>query len=168
MVATAIVPTLLLQVLLRLFQPSTMSPESEIVLVSLARGVNPHLALAIAQAETGNIPEREGRRDQIVSKGNYGRFQINCTTWRRPMHLESCKPLLDRHLNIRAGIAVLAYVQAIRSLSLDGPADWVAHYNEGVVISAGGPGERYAHRVKFLMRRQRVQAERRYKSFRSW
>jgi hypothetical protein len=168
MVASAIVPALVLQAALRLFDPSAIKPESEIVLVSLARGVNPHVALAVAQAETGNVPERDERRDRVVSKGNYGRFQVNCHTWREPMGLASCDQLLDRHVNIRAGISVLAYVQSARSAHLDGPTDWVAHYNEGVLVSSGGPGERYARRVKYLMRRHRLLAEERYRSFRGW
>ena len=168
MVASAIVPALFLQAALRLFDPSAVKPEAEIVWVSLARGVNPHVALAVAQAETGNLPEEGNRRDRVVSKGNYGRFQVNCHTWREPMGLESCERLLDRHVNIRAGIAVLAYVQAARSAHLDGPTDWVAHYNEGVLVSSGGPGDRYARRVKVLMRRHRLLAEERYHSFRGW
>lgn len=168
MVASAILPALVLQAAVRLFDPSAMTPEAEIVWVSMARGVNPHVALAVAQAETGNIPSKDGRRDRVVSKGNYGRFQVNCRTWKEPMKLASCEELLDPHFNIRAGIAILAYVQAARGARLDGPTDWVAHYNEGVLVSSGGPGERYARRVGFILRRQRLMAEERYRSYRGW
>jgi len=168
MVASAIVPALVMQVVLSLFDPSAMKPEAEIVWISLARGVNPHVALAVAQAETGNVSEHDDRRDRVVSKGNYGRFQVNCRTWRVPMGLASCDSFMDRHFNIRAGIAVLSYVQSARGATLDGPTDWVAHYNEGVLISSGGPGERYARKVKFLMRRLRLQAEDRYRAFNGW
>ncbi len=168
MVASAILPALVLQAALYLVDPSAISPEAEIVLVSVVRGVNPHVALAVAQAESGRIPEASGRRDRVVFKGNYGRFQVNCTTWKQPMGIASCRDLLKRLLNIRAGIAVLAYVQSFRRAHLQGSADWVAHYNEGSLVSAGGPGERYARRVNFLMRRYRHAAEERYRSFNGW
>ncbi len=168
MVASALLPALIVQAALRLFDPAAMSPETEIVWVSLAQGVNPHLALAVAQAETGNIPEKDGRRNRVVSLGNYGRFQVNCRTWREILGLKSCEELLDRHLNIRAGISILAYVQKNRGARLEGPVGWVAHYNEGVLVSSGGPGERYARRVNVLMRRRYQQAQKRFASFRGW
>lgn len=152
--------------LLGALKPADISPGAEIVLVSLVQGVNPHVALAVAQAETGNVRETGGLRDRVVSQGNYGRFQVNCHAWRRPMGLDGCQDLLDRHRNIRAGISVLAYVQSRQSRRLEGPADWVAHYNEGVLVSA--TGERYARRVNFLMRRHRQRAEERFGALKGW
>jgi len=146
--------------------PDRWSPETEIVLVSLVQGVNPHVALAVARAETGNIPEADGRRDRVVSKGNYGRFQVNCRTWKEPLGLESCDELLDRHRNIRAGITILAYVQQRRALSMTESPWWVAHYNEGVLV--GAAGERYARRVSSLMRRESRRSRVIYGGLRAW
>lgn len=146
--------------------PEHWSPEAEIVAVSLVQGVNPHLALAVARAETGNIPETDGRRDRVISQGNYGRFQVNCRAWKEALGLNSCEELLDRRRNIRAGITILAYVQARRARSIHGPPDWVAHYNEGTVVSA--VGERYARRVSYLMQREKRRSQARFRTLRAW
>ncbi|MBP7125391.1 hypothetical protein KBD49_03385 [Myxococcota bacterium] len=146
--------------------PDRWSPETEIVLVSLVQGVNPHVALAVARAETGNIPEADGRRDRVVSQGNYGRFQVNCRAWKEALRLGSCDDLLDRHRNIRAGISILSYVQERRASSLTGAPWWVAHYNEGVLV--GAAGERYARRVSFLMRRDHRRSRALYGGLRAW
>ncbi|HOU54072.1 MAG TPA: hypothetical protein PLQ97_09105 [Myxococcota bacterium] len=146
--------------------PARWSPETEIVLVSLVQGVNPHVALAVARAETGNIPEAGGRRDRVVSQGNYGRFQVNCRAWKESLGLGSCDDLLDRHANIRAGITILAYVQQRRASSLTEPPWWVAHYNEGMLV--GAVGERYARRVSYIMRRESRRSRALYGGQRAW
>jgi hypothetical protein len=115
--------------------PDRISPELEIVDVSLASGVDPHLALAVAHVETGGVPPRS--RDRAVFKGNYGRFQVSCRTWRKVLGLSDCRDLLDRHVGIRSGVAVLAMVQASWGRTvLDSPT-WVAHWNEGHELAHG-------------------------------
>ncbi|MBM4395575.1 MAG: hypothetical protein FJ087_07790 [Deltaproteobacteria bacterium] len=166
MSATA-VSAVALQVLLRLWDPSTLSPDAEIVAVSLIRGVNPHLALAVAHAESGGLSEKDGSRDRALYLGNYGRFQINCTTWKKVFGLNECRELWDRHLNIRIGIAVLAYVQAMHGWRA-GPPYWVAHYNEGVLLQPDGPGERYARKVVARMRRMERLAAAAAANWRGW
>lgn len=162
------IPVLVAQVFLRFWTPDLMTPTQEIVLMSVYKGVNPHLALAVAQTETGNVPEADGRRDAVVSLGNYGRFQVNCTTWQRPLGLDSCDRLKDRHVNIRAGLTILSHVAANHRARLSGPHRWVAHYNEGVVVQKGGRGERYARRVQFHMRRGLQESRRAFEAFLGW
>lgn len=156
-----------LQALLHLRGPETLSPDAEIVLVSLIRGVSPHLALAVAHIESGGLPEEGGARDRALYLGNYGRFQINCRAWKTIFKGRDCTELFDRHLNIRVGIAVLAYVQAVHGRRA-GPPLWVAHYNEGPRLVPGGPGERYAQRVVARMRRMERRAMQVVAGWRGW
>jgi len=153
---------LALQFLLQSKDLSAMEPRTEIVLVSLLHGVNPHLALAVAEVESGGLPESQ--RDRAYYRGNYGRFQINCTTWKGVFGLKDCTELFDRHLNIRAGVAILAHVQAVHG-SRRGQPYWVAHYNEGWQLQEDGPGVRYARRVVALLRRMERRA---YSAWRGW
>ncbi len=162
------IPLLVSQVFLRLWTPDLLTPEQEIVLMAIYKGVNPHLALAVAQTESGRVPEADGERDRVVSLGNYGRFQVNCTTWRRPLGLESCERLQERHTNIWAGVTVLSYVSAHRWARPSGPHRWVAHYNEGTVVTEGGRGERYARRVEYHMRRWAKASRLAARSFKGW
>ena len=147
------IPVLLAQVFLRFWTPDLLTPTQEVVLMAVYKGINPHVALAVAQTETGDLPEDGGRRDRVIAQGNHGRFQVNCTTWQRPLGLDSCDPLLDRHTNIWAGLTILSHVAANHRARPAGPHRWVAHYNEGVVVQKGGRGERYARRVGFHVRR---------------
>lgn len=159
---------LLTEAFLRFWTPDLLTPTQEIVLMSFFKGVNPHLALAVAQTETGNLSEADGTRDRIVSLGNYGRFQVNCKTWRDPLELDSCDRLLERHTNIRAGLTILSYVSASRRARPAGPHRWVAHYNEGTVVQEGGRGERYARRVEYHMRRWAKDSRRVFAPYRGW
>jgi hypothetical protein len=160
---------LVAQACLRFGSPGEIPPEVEIVAWSLAYGVSPHVALAVAQAETGPLPERQGVRDRVISKGNYGRFQIRCRTWKRIFDLSDCRDFLDRHVNIRAGVAVLAYKQALfNGGRIGGPPTWVGHYNEGVLVTAGGNGERFTRAVIGNIRRARIASERRWGTFKGW
>lgn len=167
MVSAATITAVALQALLRMWDPSTVSPEAEIIAVSLIRGVNPHLALAVAHAESGGLPEAGGQRDRAYNVGNYGRFQINCTTWKGVFGIRDCKELYDRRTNIRIGVAVLAYVQAVHGWRRGTPW-WVAHYNEGSLLQPGGPGERYARKVVARMRRMERLAARAAANWRGW
>lgn len=144
--------TLLVALLVNGFSPS---PEAEIWATSLVKGVNPNVALAVHDTETGDIPEVDDQRDRIVSKGNYGRFQVNCTSWKKKLGLRRCRDMLDRHRNIQIGLYVLARFQA-RFAREDGHGckcrrrvkhHWTAHYNEGLVVAPGGRGERYGRKV---------------------
>jgi hypothetical protein len=168
MTATVIIPAVALQLAFRLWTPDTISPETEIVLVSMVKGVDPHVALAVAKAETGRISEDDGQRDRIISQGNYGRFQVRCKTWQKPLGLDSCDDLLERHRNIWAGVTILAYVMVGRKARLGGPVDWVGHYNEGMVVNPEGQGGRYIRRVKYHLRTSRKAAMRRFHEFKGW
>ncbi len=160
---------LAMQVLLRSGSADAVPPQVEIVAWSLIRGVDPHVALAVQAAETGGLDEPSGSRDRVISKGNYGRFQIRCKTWRQVFGHQDCDELLDRHANIRAGVAVLAYVQAIfNGGRLAGVPTWVGHYNEGNVVTPGGNGERFTRAVLGYMRRAQLLASRMYGSYRGW
>jgi len=162
------IPVLVAQAFLRLWSPDLLTPTQEIVLMSLYAGVNPHVALAVAQTETGDLSEEDGERDQVVSLGNYGRFQVNCGTWKRPLALDSCARLQERHTNIWAGLTILSHVSANHHARPAGPHRWVAHYNEGVVLAEGGRGTRYARRVAFHMRRWARESRQLYAPFKGW
>ena len=135
--------------------PSSHNPEAKIVLWSLYYGVRPSLSLAVQDAETGKVDEES--RDIVVSRGNYGRFQVNCTVWRRELGLGRCDELLDQDTNIRVGIAILARFQRRfkprwrRGCTCGGQHHWVAHYNSGIL--ANPDSERYARKVVRYQRR---------------
>ncbi len=162
------IPLLLTQVFLRFWTPDLLTPTQEIVLVSLYKGINPHIALAVSQTETGALSEEDGTRDTVISMGNYGRFQVNCGTWREPLVLDSCARLLERHTNIWAGLTILSYVSTNRRARPGGSHQWVAHYNEGTVVQKGGRGERYARRVDYHMRRWAKESRRVFDPIRGW
>jgi len=93
-------------------------------------------------------------RDTVVYRGNVGRFQIRATTWCHPLGLGSraacLRRLQDRHVNIRAGVAVLAYIAARHP-----SASWAeiaARYNTGTTGTAAGA--RYAAKVERAMERR--------------
>ena len=162
------IPVLAMQAFMHLRSPDMLTPEQEITLMAIYKGVNVNLAHAVAKVETGNIPEESGARDKVVSAGNYGRFQINCTTWKKPLKLDSCEDLLERHTNIWAGLTVLSYVSANRWAKPKGPHHWVAHYNAGVVVEKGSRGERYANKVASYMRTWSKQSRRKFGQFKGW
>lgn len=139
----------------------TPSPEVEIWATALLHGVDPTVALAIHDTESGDVPESGGLREKVVSKGNYGRFQVNCTSWKKKLGLRRCRELLDRHRNIHAGLYVLARFQGKFAHS-DGHRctcrrrvkhHWSAHYNEGIIVAPGGRGERYGRKVASKIQR---------------
>lgn len=156
-----------LQLILTRIPPDAISPEVEIVAWSLFYGVNPHIALAVAEVETGHLSDEGGRRDRVISRGNYGRFQIRCKTWKRIFQVKDCSAFLDRHLNIRAGVAILAYTKALFARKNDS-LGWVGHYNEGSYVTIGGRGERFARAVSIIMRRSQEAAIRRFGAWRGW
>lgn len=144
------------------------TPDEEVRFWSLVYGVDPAVALAVQEVESGRAPEH--RRDLVVSQGNYGRFQVRCTTWGPYFGLRDCSELLDRHRNIRIGLRILRKFHD-RFASRDGHRcrcpngaghHWTAHYNEGAIVVPGGRGETYgqlvASRVRRMERLARAQA----------
>lgn len=135
------------------------TPEDEVRFWSVVHGVDPAVALAVQDVESGQAPAH--RRDQVVSQGNYGRFQVRCTTWGPVFGLRDCSELLDRHRNIRIGLRILRAFQD-RFATRDGRGcrcpngsghHWTAHYNEGVTVAPGGRGEKYGRLVASRVRR---------------
>lgn len=149
-----------LQAFLVFFNPAVVPTDAEIAFWSIIKGVDPHLAIAVSTAESGNVPEANGVRDRVISLGNYGRFQVQCSSWREKFGVQDCNEFLDHSFNIRAGVAVLSYIMAHRHITRRDPVDWVAHYNEGTVISPGGLGERFAKRVQYHLRKNKVRSQR--------
>lgn len=136
--------------------------DAEVVAVAAWYGVDPAVALAVAEVETGHVPA--ALRDVVVSKGNVGRTQVNATTWYRTFGYASrpefVSALQNRHTNIRAGVSILRYIQDRRAAP-DGTClcnthagSWTAHYNEGGTVTA--QGERYGLRVASKVRRMRA------------
>lgn len=130
---------------------SQIPPRLEVTLAATLFGVDPDLAWAVQYVESrGN--------DHVVSKGNYGRFQVNCTVWRKKLGFTGCSELLDRRTNIWAGVWILSRFQhrfATRSgvgCRCGGAHHWVAHYNEGSRVRPGGRGESYGRLVLARMR----------------
>lgn len=124
--------------------------------------VNPITSKAITYAETGNIPEE--KRDLIISHGNYGRYQINCSIWKKKLSLKSCKELLTPNVNIKIGNYILGRFKkrfAFRSkCKCSKNHHWTAHYNEGIIVKPiakciknGICGERYARRVEYYIKK---------------
>lgn len=144
---------------------SRVPPSVEIAAVAAWYGVDPALAIAVADAETGNVPE--SRRDSILSRtGDVGRMQVNVGTWHRTLGYRSpsaaARALRNRHTNIVAGVRILASFQArfggLTSCRCGGEhlGGWVAHYNGGNRVEPGSRGERYALRVAALANGQEV------------
>jgi hypothetical protein len=153
------------QAVLGATHPGAIPPRAEIIAQSLVWGVDPHLALAVSQVESGSVPERDSLRDRVVYKGNYGRFQIRCHTWKPVLGLARCEDLFDRHVNIRTGVMVLAYMQAHFG-TRSGEPRWVGHYNEGNVVAE--QGRRFASAVMAQLRRQRSESARVAGAFLGW
>lgn len=128
------------------------SPDVEIAAIAILRGVPPVLALAVSDAETGNIPART--RDTVISRGNVGRLQIRASTWWKPLgyaNRRACiRALQDRHTNIKAGVAILATFA--RRYQAEGLPAIAGHYNAGGTL--GEAGTRYAGRVAAHMARR--------------
>jgi hypothetical protein len=112
--------------------------ELEIGAVARLSGVDPYMALAVQYVESrGN--------DKAVSRTNdWGRYQINCPTWRRYLYLSSCTQLLNRHVNIWSGIHVIKRYQdryAPRKgylCRVHGQHAWISHYNSGNSVTGRG------------------------------
>jgi hypothetical protein len=151
-----------LALMLSWWQPS---PRVEIVAWSLYYGVNPNLALAVQDTETGDLTEADGTRDRALWKGNFGRFQVNCTTWRATFGIRACSELFDVHANIRAGVAVLAYVRTHyawgeRYCRCGGAHHWVAHYCGGTRVDEAA--QKYARSAVRRMRIKEIEARARF------
>jgi soluble lytic murein transglycosylase-like protein len=161
---------LVLKLFLQSFDPEDVPPDVEIVAWSFYYQVDPHVSLAVAGCESGSVPEADGSRDRVVSQGNYGRFQVRCKTWKNVFALAGCDRLLDRHTNIRIGVSILRRIQDTFAgrHAFSGDLAWVGHYNEGVVLTLGGPGQAYAQRVQARVRRSQILARRRFGNFRGW
>lgn len=141
----------------------------EIVAMSIYYGVNPHVALAVARIETGNVPE--DRKDSAVSKtGDVGRFQINKKTWCQKHRIgltgKECEQWLQvRSNNIKLGVSILARLQkkyantdrSLTSCQCNGhhSGGWISHYNGGVVVQPDTRAERYGVRVGKYARQSR-------------
>ena len=140
-----------------------LPPEVEIAAVATLRGVPVNEAWAIHDTESGNVPEPLPNggplrnRDNVVSQGNVGRFQVNCPTWKRLTGNTTCEPLTNRHVNILAGVTIMARWRA-KCRTGKPPCHrprsthWSCHYNQG--YSCTGHGVRYAGRVVEKMRRK--------------
>lgn len=151
-------------------------PQVEIAAWAILRQVPVALALAVADQETGHVPETSharalpgfrpgapdpvrdpgraalGRwkgatRDTVISGGNYGRFQVACATWLRPFGLKTCRDLLPRHRNIAVGVTILARCYAVS------PGFAAALYNDGPQGRWTVKGLRYQSAVAAKMRR---------------
>jgi len=149
--------TLLL--LLTVLMPKHIEPEQEVVFWSGVYGVDPRVALAVHEQESGGISEQGGKRDSIVSLGNIGRFQINCRTFRAMRRVKDCDHLKNRHINIIEGVRILAEVQSRFARGEGCRCNghyWVSHYNAGEVVCVGSPAERYGRRVMARARRMRL------------
>lgn len=138
--------------------------DAEVVAVAAWYGVDPAVALAVAEAETGNVPAVE--RDSVLSLGNAGRMQVNATQTFRvlgyPDRATAMRALRTRHANIRAGVYLLRRWQD-RFAAADGTClcgthagSFAAHYNSGNVVKPGSRGERYGIRVAMKVRRLRT------------
>ena len=142
-------------------------PPVEITAWAILRGVTPVEALAIHDTESGDVPEpttgdtwRGYNRDNVVSSGNIGRFQVNRPTWRRLTGQTSCEPLYNRHVNILAGVTIAARWRARcggpsphRLCRRPNGVHWTCHYNEGYHCT--GHGVRYAGKVAQKIERGR-------------
>jgi len=143
---------------------SRVPVDAEVVAVAAWYGVDPAVALAVAEVETGNVPAAE--RDSVLSLGNAGRLQVNATqTWRvlgYPDRATALRALRTRHANIRAGVYLLRRWQD-RFAAADGTClcgahagSFAAHFNSGNVVKPGSRGERYGLRVASKVRRMRA------------
>lgn len=136
------------------------TPDQEIATVALLRGVPPVLALAIADVEARNVPE--GLRDAAVSPTHdVGRLQVHCPSPFPPLRGRSraacIRALKDRHLNIRVGVLVQAYVMARHpGASL---REVAARYNDGGEVTDSG--WLYADKVEARMRLRLVPEQQR-------
>lgn len=143
-------------------------PAREIGAWAALYGVPVVVALAVAETETGNVPE--ARRDRVVSRGNVGRYQINAIAWCPVLfpdltRAECVRRLQDRHTNIPAGVAILARFQARFSpgqtlasahrctCGRSHLGGWTGHYNGGTLVNAGTRPERYGIKVLSKVRR---------------
>lgn len=147
---------------LLLYALSMLPPQAETVLAAAVWGTDPFVALAIAECETGNVPEAE--RDTIVSPtGDVGRNQINRRTWTHRLGYRSREEftlaMQDRHRNILTSTRIQRRVQD-KYAAPDGTCrcgkhagSWAAHYNKGVKVPAGSDGEAYGLRVAAKVRR---------------
>jgi hypothetical protein len=145
--------------LLTVLMPKDIEPQEEVVFWSGVYEVDPKIALAVHELESGGISEDAGKRDSVVSLGNIGRFQINCRTFKAMRQTRDCKQLENRHLNIFEGVRILAQVQrrfARGDRCRCSGHSWVSHYNAGEVVCAGSPAERYGRRVVARARRIRL------------
>jgi len=147
--------------------------EAEASLWAVLAGIDPVVAVAVANTETGDLPElgepssrkwgQGVHRDNVVVAGNYGRFQVNCSVWLDDLGLNECTDLLDRGVNIRSGVHILSKFQARfkprrgkKGCKCGGRHHWTAHYNEGTQVEPGGSGEDYGRRVAQKIRGSRV------------
>lgn len=129
--------------------------DAEVAIVSTALGVDPVVALAVAEVESGNVPPE--RRDTVVSPtGDVGRFQINSRTWTRRLGYRSpaafTVAMQNRHANILTAAIIMRriefkYATEDREVCRCGNHNGgpMSHYNEGVEITA--KGEAYGLRV---------------------
>jgi len=139
--------------------PKHIAPEEEITFWSGVYGVDPRIALAVHEQESGGIVEKGGQRDSVVSLGNIGRFQINCKTYKAMRRTRDCYQLQNRHINIFEGVRILAEVQrrfARGERCRCRGHYWVSHYNAGEIVFPGSFPERYGRRVMALARRMHL------------
>lgn len=133
---------------------SQVPPNFEIEALALAHDVNPALALAVAEQESGNSDVwRKGPqagRHMISRTGDHGRFQINCFYFQKETHLP-CGVLANRHLNMYWGVRKIASIQRKRGGHYTRPPVWIGHYNSGGLITSRGA--QYARQVISRMNR---------------
>lgn len=124
-------------------------PDVEIYLQAKRYKVDPDLVFAVAKKETGNIKESE--RDRVISPTNdYGRFQLNCGTWKKRLNLDSCDRLLDRHYNYATAAWLIARLQK----KFGRNQYWIGHYNGGMTASVAYAKDVLRYRREFKFKRE--------------
>jgi len=142
------VTTLLLLIYLYIPIPQP-TIDQQIWFYASLNNVDPKLSLAITRAETGNVPEH--LRDTIISRGNYGRYQILASTWKKHLGLKNSRELLNSTTNIRWGNYILGKFQR-RFAGKNGcrcgkKHHWTCHWNSGIVCNKHS--EKFSRRVLY-------------------
>jgi soluble lytic murein transglycosylase-like protein len=124
-----------------------MMPADALPLVTQLRGrFDAPLILGVIETES-SFNERAFRNDR--NGGSYGLMQLDVPTARDRGFTGAPADLYDPAVNIRLGVAQLAWIDAyLRARSMAGLSNTVAAYNEGVGnVVRGNPDPGYVHRV---------------------
>lgn len=123
---------------------------------SWIHNIDPITVEAISETETGDVPEKweppsrtypNTTRETVISKGNYGRLQINCTTWKKNLGITDCKELLNDKNNIRYATYIIKRFKNKFAKRYKGKHShrWIGHYNSGNILT--DRGKRYADKT---------------------